>query len=109
MVAFVGGNAEPIGEIIEGVKKKIEWDNSGQEGYLILKLFTRARSFAMDEGDLGSWGRTLGTLLSPCFWVATVTVASRLARNEEADTVVVVVAFTGAPSTQDTALIECSL
>ena len=60
----------------------------------------------MDEGDLGGWGQTLETLSSPCFWIATVTVASRLARNEEADTVVVVVAFTGAPTTQDTALIE---
>ena len=56
----------------------------------------------MDEGDYGGWGQTLETLSSPCFWVATVTVASRLAGNEEADGVVVVVAFMGAPTTQDT-------
>ena len=63
----------------------------------------------MDEGNLGGRGQTLETLSNPCFWVATVTVASRLAHNEEADAVVVVVAFTGAPTTQDTALIERSL
>ena len=54
-------------------------------------------------GDGVGW--TLETL-SPCFWITTVTAASGLLCDEEADVVVVVVACTEAPTTQDTALIE---
>jgi len=50
-------------------------------------------------------GWTLETS-SPCFWITTVTATSGLLCDKKADVVVVVIARTEAPATQDTALVK---